>query len=61
MSFEYDKLSVNHLPFLYDIRFSVLENILHPHQIQYLLREQAIEDINQGGGWICRYRDVFIG
>lgn len=59
--FIYEKLVAHHLPYLYEIRFSVLENILHPHQIQYLLREQAVKDINQGGGWICRSGDEYIG
>jgi len=57
----YEKLEVKHLPFLYEIRFSVRENILHSHQIQYLLREQAIDDIKQGGGWICRVGEEYAG
>lgn len=57
----YEKLSACHLPFFYEIRFSVEENLLHPHQIQYLLREQALDDINQGGGWICKVGDDYAG
>lgn len=45
----------------YDIRFSCTENIIHPHQIKYLLREQLLEDINQGGGWICFDGDIAVG
>ena len=55
------KLTAQHLPYLYEIRFSVEENLLHPHQIQYLQRTQALEDINQGGGWICKYGDDYAG
>lgn len=44
----FEKLTAQHLPYLYEIRFSVEENLLHPHQIQYLQRKQALEDINQG-------------
>ncbi|ENJ1285695.1 GNAT family N-acetyltransferase [Salmonella enterica] len=61
MGFEFEKLNKKHIPFFYDIRFSVRENILLPHHIQYLLREQLIEDIEQGGGWICRNGDEYIG
>lgn len=43
----FEKLTAQHLPYLYEIRFSVEENLLHPHQIQYLQRTQALEDINQ--------------
>ena len=46
----FEKLTAKHLPYLYEIRFSVEENPLHPHQIQYLHRTQALDDINQGGG-----------
>lgn len=57
----YEKLKACHLPFFYEIRFSVEENLLHAHQIQYLLRPQALEDINQGGGWICRVGEEYVG
>lgn len=59
--FVYQKLIPEHLPYFYDIRFSVTENLVHPHQIQYLVREQAIDDINQGGGWICKYGNEYVG
>ena len=29
----FEKLTAKHLPYLYEIRFSVEENLLHPHQI----------------------------
>lgn len=54
-------MTAQHLPYLYEIRFSVEENLLHPHQIQYLQRKQALEDINQGGGWICKHGDDYAG
>ncbi len=57
----YEKLKKEHLPFFYEIRFSVYENIVHTHQIRYLLREQALEDISQGGGWICKVDGVYAG
>ncbi|MGL9740198.1 GNAT family N-acetyltransferase [Serratia sp. (in: enterobacteria)] len=57
----FEKLTAQHLPYLYEIRFSVEENLLHPHQIQYLQRRQALEDINQGGGWICKHGDDYAG
>ncbi|KKZ18481.1 MULTISPECIES: GNAT family N-acetyltransferase [Serratia] len=57
----FEKLTAKHLPYLYEIRFSVEENLLHPHQIQYLQRKQALEDINQGGGWICKYGEDYAG
>lgn len=57
----YEKLQAQHLPFFYEIRFSVYENQLHPHQIKYLIREQALDDISQGGGWICKIGDVYAG
>jgi GNAT superfamily N-acetyltransferase len=57
----YEKLEKNHLPFFYEIRFSVEENIVHPHQIQYLCRNQAIDDIEQGGGWICKVDNEYAG
>ena len=58
---EYRKLKESDLPDLYDIRFSVTENILQPHHIQYLLRAQVISDIRQGGAWLCVVDDVKIG
>lgn len=61
MKISYEKLTKDHLPFFYEIRFSVEENIVHPHQIQYLLRNQAIDDIGQGGGWICKVDNEYAG
>lgn len=56
-----ENLEAKHLPFLYEIRFSVNENIAHPHQIKYLLREQALNDISQGGGVICKVNEIYAG
>lgn len=61
MKISYEKLTKDHLPFFYEIRFSVEENVVHPHQIQYLLRNQAIDDIEQGGGWICKVDNEYVG
>lgn len=38
---------------LYDVRFSVTENRLHPHQVHLVMRSLILEQINQGGGWFC--------
>ncbi|WDD90259.1 GNAT family N-acetyltransferase (plasmid) [Burkholderia sp. FERM BP-3421] len=37
----------------YEIRFSVKENRIHPHQVHLLDRSLLVEQISQGGGWIC--------
>lgn len=57
----FERLTAGHLPFLYDIRFSVEENFIHPHQIQYLQRKQATEDIEQGHGFICKVGAEYAG
>lgn len=57
----YEKLNKEHLPFFYEIRFAVEENIVHSHQIQYLIRKQALEDIGQGGGWMAKVNDDYAG
>lgn len=41
--------------------FSVTENLVHAHQIQYLQREWALNDIGQGGGWICFDQGIAVG
>lgn len=61
LKMEFMKLEPRHIKEVYDIRFSVKENMVHAHQIQYLQREQVIEDISQGGGWICSINDEFVG
>jgi GNAT superfamily N-acetyltransferase len=61
MSLSFFKLEPRHLKEIYEIRFSVTENRLHAHQIHYLQREQALEDICQGGGWICQVGDDYAG
>lgn len=57
----FEKLTEKHLKEVYDIRFSVLENLPHEHQIQYLLRKNVLSDINQGGGWICTSGSEYVG
>lgn len=61
MDITFHKLSEQHLKEIYEIRFSVHENAVNSHQIQYLQREQALEDINQGGGWICKSGKEYAG
>ncbi|KOC90173.1 GNAT family N-acetyltransferase [Winslowiella iniecta] len=61
MDITFHKLQEQHLKEIYEIRFSVRENVVHSHQIQYLLRDQAIEDINQAGGWICKSGEEYVG
>lgn len=58
---EFIKLEPEHIKEMYDIRFSVEENFVHLHQIKYLQRQQVIEDIEQGGGWICKLGEEFVG
>lgn len=58
---EYEQLERKHLPHFYEIRFSVEENLVQPHHIQYLQRKNAIEDIEQGGGLICKINDEYAG
>ncbi|CCP03876.1 acetyltransferase, GNAT family [Erwinia amylovora Ea644] len=61
MSIIFHKLTERNLKDIYEIRFSVHENQLHDHQIGYMQREQVLEDINQGGGWICQAGDEYAG
>ena len=61
MKIEYRRLKDYDLPDFYDIIFSVTYNILQPHHIQYLLREQALSDIRQGGAWLCVVDDIKVG
>lgn len=60
---EYRPMSVTDIGAFYDIRFSVKENRIHPHQIHLLDRDLLIEQIRQGGGWIQNAgarRQVFV-
>lgn len=59
--FIFRKLEASDLADTYEIRFSCKENIIHPHQIQYLLRDTALSDIGQGGGWMCLDGNVKVG
>ena len=61
LKMEVFKLEPSHIKEVYDIRFSVTENLVHPHQIEYLQRQQVIEDIAQGGGWIVQINGEFVG
>jgi GNAT superfamily N-acetyltransferase len=47
----------------YDIRFSVDENRIHPHQIHLLHRNVVLENITSSGGAICieRHSGVAVG
>lgn len=58
---EYRPMSVTDIGAFYDIRFSVKENRIHPHQIHLLDRDLLIEQIRQGGGWICECRGEAAG
>lgn len=59
--FEYRKLEPLDLATYYEIRFSVTENLIHSHQIKYLQKDWALNDIRQGGGWLCLDNGVAIG
>lgn len=45
----------------YDVRFSVKENRIHPHQVNLLDRDQLMEKIGQGGGWVCEHAGDIVG
>ena len=53
MTYSYRSLTESDLRATYEIRFSVTENLIHGHQVKYLQREHALDDIRQGGGWMC--------
>ncbi|QDQ82238.1 GNAT family N-acetyltransferase [Paraburkholderia megapolitana] len=53
MVYSYRPLTENDLRATYEIRFSVTQNLIHGHQVKYLQRDHALEDIRQGGGWMC--------
>lgn len=61
MKYELLNLKVEHIPFFYDVRFSVEENMLLPQHIQYLQREMLISDVTQGGGWIALVDGNYVG
>lgn len=58
---EFIKLTAEHIKEMYDIRFSVTENLVHAHQIEYLQREMILADVAQGGGWICKIDEMYVG
>jgi GNAT superfamily N-acetyltransferase len=61
MNYSYHPLQDSDLRAVYEIRFSATENLIHEEHVKYLQREQALEDIRQGGGWICRQNGREIG
>jgi GNAT superfamily N-acetyltransferase len=61
MHYEFRKLGREDIASVYEIRFSVTENLIHAHQIKYLCREQLLEDIGQGGGWMCLFNGEKVG
>jgi GNAT superfamily N-acetyltransferase len=54
MGYSFLPLQDSDLRATYEIRFSVTENLIHEAQVKYLQRGQALQDIRQGGGWVCR-------
>ncbi|WP_175952332.1 GNAT family N-acetyltransferase [Burkholderia sp. BCC0405] len=58
---EYRRMTERDIGAFYDVRFSVSENRIHPHQVHLLNRNLLIEKIRQGGGWICESRDEVVG
>ncbi|WP_261643012.1 GNAT family N-acetyltransferase [Erwinia mallotivora] len=58
---DFIKLECEHINEMYSIRFSVTENPVHAHQIQFLQRDQVLEDISYGGGWICKINEQYVG
>lgn len=58
---EYRPMRERDIGAFYDVRFSVTENRIHPHQVHLLNRSLLIEKIRQGGGWICECNDEVAG
>ncbi|KVP99324.1 acetyltransferase [Burkholderia ubonensis] len=58
---EYRRMTERDIGAFYDVRFSVSENRIHPHQVHLLNRNLLIEKIRQGGGWICECHDEAVG
>ncbi|AOJ05665.1 MULTISPECIES: GNAT family N-acetyltransferase [Burkholderia] len=58
---EYRSMRESDIGMFYDVRFSVRENRIHPHQIHLLDRDLLIEQIRQEGGWICEFRGEAAG
>ncbi|BBE09152.1 Acetyltransferase domain protein [Mycoavidus cysteinexigens] len=53
MSFEFRKITENDIGDFYDIRFSVAENKIYPHQVHLLDRNLILGVFQEGGSWIC--------
>ena len=61
IQFTYRPLTVKDIGPFYDVRFSVKENRIHPHQVNLLDRDLLVEKIREGGGWLCEYRGEVVG
>lgn len=59
--FEYRPMHAEDIGAFYDVRFSVKENRIHPHQVNLLDRDLLLEQINQGGGWVCEHGKDVVG
>src|SRR5580698_8909883 len=57
----YRPLTAKDIGAFYDVRFSVKENRIHPHQVNLLDRDLLIEKIGQGGGWLCEHSGEVVG
>ncbi|SDG77136.1 GNAT family N-acetyltransferase [Paraburkholderia phenazinium] len=60
-NFTYRPMRADDIGSFYDVRFSVKENRIHPHQVNLLDRDLVIEKIGQGGGWVCEQDGEVVG
>lgn len=61
IQYTYRPLTIHDIGSFYDVRFSVKENRIHPHQVHLLDRDLLAEKIGAGGGWLCEYRGQVVG
>lgn len=61
IQYTYRPLTAKDIGAFYDVRFSVRENRIHPHQVNLLDRDLLIEKIGQGGGWLCEREGEVVG
>ncbi len=61
ITFAYRPMSTDDTGAFYDVRFSVKENRIHPHQVNLLDRDKVVEQIRQGGGWVCERGTEAVG
>ncbi len=54
-------MGVRDIGAFYDVRFSVRENRIHPHQVDLLDRDLVVRQIEQGGGWLCETNGETVG